>query len=252
MRVFWLAAAATFLATAAPAGQPEPEPLSWGSLPDPAAQVYEDPFLDLSNDTLNGLSRVVQMQERIARAETSVADRETYETNLSEALAGLSADGVDADWLISQRWIVTERRENAAAAGNTALDGTLVSIGGFAIPAPPDADGTPIAYLVPVPGMCSHMPPPDPNQLIRLRLSDDWSPARVHEPVRVVGQLQIIPTTELFSVVDGAVAMVATWQLEVERADTTFATGGEVPVENEWVEALRGKIRNASTPTEAQ
>lgn len=252
MRLIWPAVAAMFLSTVALAGQPVPEPLSWDALPDPGAQVYEDPFLELTSDNINALSRVVQMQERIARDGVSAADLEASEVSLSKALASLSEEGVDAYWLISQRWIVKELRETAAAAGNTALDGRFVSIGGFAIPAPPADDGTLIAYLVPVVGMCSHMPPPDPNQLIRLRLSGNWSPARINEPVKVTGRLHIVPTEQSFNVLDGAVAMVATWQLDVERAETSFAIGAELNSGNQWEDALRGKIRDESTATETK
>ena len=101
--------------------------------------------------------------------------------------------------------------------------------------------------------MCSHLPPPDPNQLIRLRLSGDWSPARINEPVKVTGRLHIVPTEQLFSVVDGAVAMVATWQLEVERAESRdFSTGTKQITRNDWLEALRAKNRDASAATETE
>ncbi len=48
-----------------------------------------------------------------------------------------------------------------------------MTIAGFAIPGPPAEDGTKIAYRVALPGLCSHVPLPDPNRMLRLRLSGD-------------------------------------------------------------------------------
>ena len=99
------------------------------------------------------------------------------------------------------------------------LDGQTVTLAGFAIPAPPDADGRAVAYLVPERGMCSHMPPPPPNQMIRVRLSDGWAPTFNHEPVRLTGRLVIDPSERQMVVVDGLMPMRATFRLDVMDAE---------------------------------
>ena len=190
--------------------------LSWDALPDPAAQTYDDPFAELSPEQLQTLISIVRLRERLATG------RQVEREDLDAAEKKLSELGVDADALISQRWVVAERRRKAASAGNPKLDGETVTIGGFAIPGPPDKDGTKIVYLVPKPGLCSHMPPPDPNQMLRLRLKGEWYPQRIHEPVAVTGRLHRDPTENSFSVVDGPVQMNATWSMDVDAVDTSL------------------------------
>ena len=190
--------------------------LSWDALPDPAAQTYDDPFSELSPEQLRTLVSVVRLRERLATG------RQAEREDLDAAEKKLSELGVDADALISQRWAAAERRRKAASAGNPKLNGETVTIGGFAIPGPAAEDGTKIVYLVPQPGLCSHMPPPDPNQMLRLRLEDDWYPQRIHEPVAVTGRLHLDPTENSFSVVDGPVRMNATWSMDVEAVDTSL------------------------------
>jgi len=65
------------------------------------------------------------------------------------------------------------------------------------------------------------MPPPDPNQMLRLRLKGEWYPQRIHEPAAVTGRLHLDPTENSFSVVDGPIRMNATWSMYVEAVDTS-------------------------------
>ena len=77
------------------------------------------------------------------------------------------------------------------------------------IPAPTDADGSVLVYLVPERGMCGYLPPPDPNQMVKARLTDEWRPSFVYEPVRLTGTVSIAPSRNMVHVVDGAVQMRA-------------------------------------------
>ncbi|MDV7144920.1 DUF3299 domain-containing protein [Tropicimonas sp. TH_r6] len=213
----------------------EPTPIDWPDLIDQDVQSYEDPFLDLDYKQVEDLRRVVALQ---AELDGGTPSPETG-TQLNEVKAELSAQGIDADWLISQRWAVAERRELASAAGNAALDGEPISLGGFAIPAPPDEDGTAMAYLVPERGMCSHVPPPPPNQMVRLRLSDGWAPARMHEPIVVTGRINIDPSDLQMVVVDGFISMRATFSMDVDEVQTFGQSDKtEPPATNDWAKSL--------------
>ncbi len=166
--------------------------------------------------------------------------------------AGLAERGIDADWLISQRWDVADRRKLAATAGNPKLDGADVSIAGFAIPAPPDEDGTPMAYLVEQRGMCSHTPPPMPNQLILVRLVGGWQPNAMHEPVRLIGRLHIDPGKQTLRIVDGDVSMVTTWRLDANRVETFSGGNAGAQGSSDWVTQLRAKLKSNSSETPSQ
>lgn len=110
---------------------------------------------------------------------------------------------------------------------------------GFVIPAPNDPDGRPIAFLVPERGMCSHMPPPPSNQIIRVPLNGDWTPSYVHEPVRLTGKLTIDPSVHNMMVVDGLMPMNATFQLETERVGTLETVVDRL----EWKQCAADRIR---------
>ena len=184
--------------------------LDWAQLIDAGAQVFDDPYRELEPEQLERLITVARLR---ASAEAGEAiDR----GRLSELTTSLAADGLDVDDLITQRWMVASKRERAATAGNPAVDDQEISITGFVIPAPPEPDGTRVAYLVPERGMCSHMPPPVPNQMIRLRLLSEWTPSSLYEPARITGRISISPTNNKVPVVDGLVDMHATFQMDVK------------------------------------
>lgn len=79
----------------------------------------------------------------------SVTDTEELQAaklSLARADAARRTAGVDFDWYVSKHLAVAKRRENAAKSGYPDLDGRLVTISGFAIPAPPGANGVEMAY----------------------------------------------------------------------------------------------------------
>lgn len=196
------------------------EAIEWGDLVNKDAQSYEDPFLDLDYDQMDDLRTFAVETSRIENADLSEEQLSKSSLRLEKALDRLKSDGIDAQELLDQRWIVADLRKRAATAVNTELDDKTVSLGGFAIPAPPADDGTTVVYLVPQRGMCSHVPPPNPNQMIRARISGDWTPSMLHEPVRLTGRLTAQETQHVFRIVDGDVPMRASFVMNVQKVDT--------------------------------
>ncbi|WP_170608136.1 DUF3299 domain-containing protein [Ruegeria arenilitoris] len=215
--------------------------LDWSDLPDPSAQVFEDPYRELSAEQFDDVLYVVRLRGRLQQDSGSEEERQKRRELLTETEDALAADGIDVDWLLDQRKVVTERRRKAGTNGNPQLDGQTVTLAGFAIPAPSDPDGRPVAYLVPERGMCSHMPPPPPNQMIRVRLNGDWAPSYFHEPVRLTGMLTIDPSVQNMMVVDGLMPMNATFQLETERVETLETETDRL----EWQQRAADRIRAA-------
>ncbi len=217
--------------------------LDWSDLPDPSVQVFDDPYRDLTPEQFDDLIFVVRLRGRLQQDTGTVEERQKWQKLLTETLDALAADGIDVDWLLEQRQVVTERRRRAGTAGNPLFDGQMVTVAGFAIPAPPDADGRPVAYLVPERGMCSHMPPPPPNQMIRVRLNDDWAPSYFHEPVRLTGTLSIEPSDHKMMVVDGLMPMRATFQLDTDSVETLETQGEGL----EWTQSIAERLRAAGS-----
>ncbi len=215
----WLRIVSVMLLASGTALATTPVPLDWSDLPDPAVQSFDDPFRDLSPEQFDDVLFVVRLRARLQKDAGSHEERRKWQDLLFETEDALAQDGIDVDWLLDQRQAVIDRRERAGQAGNPVHDGQVVSVTGYAIPAPPDADGRPVAYLVPERGMCSHMPPPPPNQMIRVRLTDDWTPPAIHAPVRLTGVLSIAPSEQSMVVVDGLMPMRATFQLDATAAE---------------------------------
>lgn len=214
--------AALLLAFGLPLAAAETGPVDWNDLIDQAVQNFEDPYRNLTKDQLNALRTLVRMRERLGSDELEEDERSRMEAHLTEAEATLAGDGIDIDWVLSQRWVVAERREMAGKAGNPALDGQSIDIGGFLIPAPPTEDGQPTAYLVPQRGMCSHSPPPPPNQLLQLMLAEPLEVNSLYVPVLAHGTLRMESSRREIMVVDGMVPMSSSWTLETQKL--TFAT----------------------------
>jgi len=224
----------------------EPAPLGWSNLIDQSVQSFEDPFRDLTYKQIDALRRIVQLS---AELEGSTADEVTQSKlrlDIEKTKSDLSEMGVDADWLISQRWAVAERRELASTAGNPELDGKQVTIGGFVIPAPRAEDGSAIAYLVPEPGMCSHVPPPPPNQMVRLRMDGEWGPMNIYTPIIVSGRLEIDPSERQMVVVDGSVNMKASFTMDVTDVRTPGFGGSPPASSNAWAVGLAEKLKKSS------
>lgn len=205
--------AVVIMLIASPANADEIVHMDWSRLIDQSVQDYDDPYRDLSQEQLVDFVAVARLREKAEQGES--IDKE----QLSLKTASLTEEGIDVDDLIAQRWIVAERRERAAVSGNKAVDGREVILSGFVIAAPADADGRSTAYLVPERGMCSHTPPPPPNQMVRLRLPDNWRPNALYQPVRVSGLLSIEPTNRTIQVVDGPVPMHATFSMDVSNIE---------------------------------
>lgn len=221
------------------------ETVEWSDLVAPLVREFDDPYRDLSFADIEALKAIALARQSLAAGGMSAMRQAEIKEEIHHANLQFLERGQDADWLIDQRWVVAELREKAATIGNPAVDGQIVILSGYAIPAPPDADGTPVAYLVPERGMCSHMPPPNANQMIRMRLTDAWQPRVAHEPVRLTGKLSIAPTQEVIRVVDGPVQMNATFLMDVERAETLADVQArtEKPATNAWAKAIAQELR---------
>lgn len=212
--------AATMLA--ASQSYASPRTIGFADLPDPAALNYEDPFRAMGLKMLEELRTVVRLKQRLAREDIEAETRLRLEHRLAEARDELQANGHNIEALLAQRWVVAKNRKQAVIATNPELSGAEVTIVGYLIPAGTRGMGKSISYLVPEVGMCSHMPPPPPNQLVRVELA---APSPVKSPyvaVQVSGQLHPRPSDEAIHILDGEVRMVSMWQL---KATETIAAG---------------------------
>ncbi len=72
------------------------------------------------------------------------------------------------------------------------LDGKRVSIPGFMVPLEDDAESVTEFLLVPYAGACIHVPPPPPNQIVHVLLTDHGKVKMTFvDPIVVTGTLKI-------------------------------------------------------------
>jgi len=203
--------------------QAEPESIEFSDLVDPLAVAFEDPYAAMGGDMLSELKVLVQLDEKLAGTDLEEETRTRLEARRIAAREKLEANGQDVDALLAQRWDVAKKRRTALMATNPIFDGVEVTISGYIIPAPRAADGGGFGYLVPQVGMCSHLPPPPPNQLVRVRLRADQQVGSLYLPVRVSGLLRVEPSDETIFILDGESRMLSGWTLDAD----TVNLGGE-------------------------
>ncbi|NDR56670.1 DUF3299 domain-containing protein [Pseudoruegeria sp. M32A2M] len=200
----------------------EPATVDFNDLADPAARAFVDPYLEMGPERLNDLRTVVRLGARLAEAELSPEDRQRLEVRRSDAEAALAVSGFDIAALLAQRWTVAQKRREAQIATNPLLEGAAVRLEGYLIPAGTGPDGRGIGYLVPVVGMCSHIPAPPPNELVRLYFEPERGTGSIYLPVSVTGTLRAEASDETIHLLDGMVRMQSLWRLD---ADTLVAEG---------------------------
>lgn len=217
--------AAMLVATQASA---KPEVIGFSDLADPLAIVFEDPYRDMGFRLLNELKLVVELDEKLAQKDLAEDERARLAARRSAAKDMLEINGQDVDALLAQRWDVAKKRQTARMATNPALNGVEVTLSGYLIPTPQAADGRYFGYLVPQVGMCSHLPAPPPNQLVRVRLLDDPKSQSLYLPVRVTGQLRVEAMDATIFILDGEARMLSGWTLDantVERREDLGRNG---------------------------
>lgn len=192
--------------------------VEWADLKDPASASFDDPFAALSVYDLRSLGTILRLRLRLEEEGIAAETRAGIEQRLRSEEARLVAAGIDVDGLLSQRLEIARKRAAAALAGNPDVAGREIVITGYVIPvAGPDGRAT-TGYLVPGAGMCSHMPAPDPNQMIRYSLKTDWEADYVYEPVQLIGTLSLETTSQEITLLDGQIDMLASFQMDVTEA----------------------------------
>jgi hypothetical protein len=198
----------------------KPEAIEFADLVDPLASVFDDPYRDMGLPLLNELKRLIELDEKLSQNNLADDDRVRLKEQRKAAKDMLEINGQDIDALLAQRWDVAKKRQSARMATNPVLDGVEVALSGYLIPAPQAADGSYFGYLVPEVGMCSHLPPPSPNMLVRVRLLDDPQGQSLYVPVRVSGLLRVEASDTNVFILDGEARMLSGWTLYAKTVDS--------------------------------
>ena len=218
-----VAAALSLVAVSATAQSPLS--VSWPMLMDPQAQVYEDPYRDLTQAQMKKLMTLASVQQQLASGELSTEDTEGHSRRAAAIEEEFRSQGLDAGWILSQREPVAARRQHAAVATNSQLEGKQVELIGHFLNTTSLETGETVTYLVPDRGVCMHLPAPPPNQVIYLRVEQLPDPVGPCIAAAVRGRLSVEELQHHVPSADGPVLVWSRWKMDA----TEITTSGSMP-----------------------
>ncbi|MEM7744970.1 MAG: DUF3299 domain-containing protein [Pseudomonadota bacterium] len=156
----------------------------------------------------------------LAEVEAGRMSRDSAEYKAATAVLDAMRDnGLDVDRLI----VALAEREAAITAQttavNSALDGEMVRLPGYALPLSVSTDGVMEFLLVPFVGACIHYPPPPPNQVIRVLAETPQRFADRYETVWLTGRLRAVTSSSDLDYVDGQARVPTAWTMEIVRVE---------------------------------
>lgn len=124
--------------------------------------------------------------------------------------------------------------QNTDVALTTALDGEIVEISGYLLPADREGDLVYAFMLVPRRGACSHMRQPPAAQVVRVVPEKPYRLSMNYEPVTVSGRLGVgLEKTQLF-ILDGVAVIESGYRLSAARVFRTAMESGTSPSRTPW------------------
>lgn len=190
----------------------EARELEWPDLV--PAKDFEDPFDALSPGQFADIANVDlvrQLQER-ERMPTATSIRLAKESRQR-----LTAAGVDVDSLLARKNEIAKKYDKWARSVKSDLNGQTIEIGGYMLPL--EYAGTKVTefLLVPYLGACIHVPPPPPNQIVHVKLTEGIETKGLYEPVAVAGVLSTRRSSPELSYVDGVASVDTSYRLDARQ-----------------------------------
>ncbi|NJM54735.1 MAG: DUF3299 domain-containing protein [Verrucomicrobiae bacterium] len=203
-----------------------PREITWQNLIAPVAAEIDDPFAKLTGEQLMQLARVARFRQLLEEKKIP-ADGPSAEEE-KRSVAELTGQGIDVDWLLSQRERVTRERTERAGQVDQQLAGARIRIPGYVLPlAFNDHRKITEFLLVPWVGACIHTPPAPPNQMIHVSVPGGAEPKGHFSPVWLEGALELKPASYNLFLVDGTRSVNVAFTMVAERITDYSATESE-------------------------
>lgn len=155
----------------------------WDALKPASGDQFDDPFSVLTGDQLQELRSLARMLQLGSKPNDGTESGNA----VADLYARLAQQGIDADGLLSRRQEIADKRRLAALQVNPDIVGQDIDLVGFPIAAALADGDTTSFFLVPSPGMCSHVTLPPPNQVILVTTDTHQGQLDFRVPVRVTG-----------------------------------------------------------------
>lgn len=187
--------------------------ISWADLTPPVS-VIDDPFVELSNEQLDALRKILRFEMSKGNSTGDITSEE------ADRLRGqLSSEGLDVDWLFKQREIVMQARRAQATAVNPEIVGTEVRLPGYVLPLEFDGQKVTSFLLVPYAGACIHTPPPPANQMVHVTYPDGIEVSGLFTPVWIEGKMSAEFLVQDVSFSDGGSRVEVGYEMSAESVD---------------------------------
>jgi hypothetical protein len=194
-------------------------------IPVSAEQIRElswDDLVPAHLRTLDPLANVTEKQKDLViwgiRTAESLPERgpktEKDYKELDKAKLEMKEFGIDFDWLMA-------KREEVQTAVVEELNDKRVRIPGYLLPLETSGSRVTEFLLVPYVGACVHVPPPPPNQIVYVKISDKkgHESKRLFEPVWVSGVISAKSMTKDLYLTDGWTEINLGYAMRADRVE---------------------------------
>jgi len=187
--------------------------ISWEELTPPES-VIDDPFIELSNEQLDALRKILRFEMSKGNSTSRITSEEA-----DGLRSQLSSEGLDVDWLFKQREIVMRARREQATAVNPDIVGTDVRLPGYVLPLEFDGQKVTSFLLVPYAGACIHTPPPPANQMVHVTYPDGIEVSGLFTPVWIEGKMNAEFLVQDVSFSDGGSRVEVGYEMSADSVD---------------------------------
>ena len=185
--------------------------IGWADLI-PATKPLKSPFERLKPQEREDVSYILRTR---ADLQSGLIDTASPEVRKAEEIfQRLSAAGFDYSAFETQMSAFDADVGARARAVVTQLDGRMVRIPGYALPLEFTENGVSEFLLVPFVGACIHVPPPPPNQMVFVKLNQEYRLRGLYEPIWIVGRLSVEHAERSLFLVDGQSSVVTGYSLQ--------------------------------------
>lgn len=189
----------TLIASTAMATDP-PKQIGWEDLM-PEQEPIKNPFDEMSLQLREDLGYIFRVKADLDLGLITADSPEIKESD--KILARIKEDGFDIAELERQLDEIEEELDRRDVMVNRDLDGSIVRIPGYALPLEMTEGGITEFLLVPYVGACIHTPPPPPNQMVFVKLREEYEVKSLFDPVWITGQLRVEQANRSLNYVDG-------------------------------------------------
>lgn len=230
--------------------------ITWEDLLPKEEAEFDDPFAKLSEEQLLDLGMVARIRLLIEREKVSAGGPDSKEEK--NLVAKLTEQGIDVEWILSQRERVAEMRRKRAEQVDDSVDGQRIRIPGYILPLARSEAGVTEFLLVPWVGACIHTPPPPPNQMVHVLIPDGTEDRGRFAAIWLDGTIELKPGSYDLFLVDGTRSVNVAYTLKPEAItkysarESDVLSKVEVPPlnpEHSWWQNLQTRVSLLFTKT---